>query len=270
MNDKPTRTFPQMGTWRAAAHFVSLTADMSGCQAGPARIWTVLLLMMVLAASALPASAQGTNATPRQQDFSAFKIITDRNIFNPRRYARAGRRESRPTARHETFTLVGTMTYEKGPFAFFEGTSSDYHKVLKPAETIAGYTVTSIVPPIVKLAAGTNEVQLKVGMQMRREEEGEWQVASLDFSSGGSSGPTSVRPGPGPTVVRTASSAPNTEPDGEGEPQMIMVDPASQTAIADLPPDAAGTNAAADAASSATEDPVLRRLMQRREQELNR
>ena len=30
-------------------------------------------------------------------------------------------------------TLVGTMTYEKGTFAFFDGSSSEYRKALKRA-----------------------------------------------------------------------------------------------------------------------------------------
>ena len=74
-------------------------------------------------------------------------------------------------------TLVGTMTYEKGTFAFFDGTSSDYKKALKLTDTIAGYKVTTIAPNGVKLASGTNEVELSVGAQLRREEDGPWLLA---------------------------------------------------------------------------------------------
>ena len=53
-------------------------------------------------------------------------------------------------------TLVGTMTYEKGTFAFFDGSSSEYRKALKRAGIIAGYKLTSIAANSVELASGTN------------------------------------------------------------------------------------------------------------------
>ena len=55
------------------------------------------------------------------------------------------------------------MTYEKGTFAFFDGTSSDYKKALKLTDVIAGYKVTNIAPNGVKLASGTNALELSVG-----------------------------------------------------------------------------------------------------------
>src|SRR2546421_1583725 len=64
--------------------------------------------------------AQPTNA-PDRFDYSAFKLITERNIFNSHRSARyTAPRESGPQARVDSFALVGTMSYEKGPFAFFD------------------------------------------------------------------------------------------------------------------------------------------------------
>ena len=42
------------------------------------------------------------------------------------------------------FGLTGTLCSEKGAYAFFDGTSSAYRKVLKPEETIAGYKVAEI------------------------------------------------------------------------------------------------------------------------------
>ena len=44
------------------------------------------------------------------------------------------------------FVLVGTMSYEKGFFAFFDGSHSDYKRVLKREETIAGFKVAAIGP----------------------------------------------------------------------------------------------------------------------------
>jgi hypothetical protein len=68
------------------------------------------------------------------------------------------------------------MSYDKGQYAFFDGSSSDYKKVVEPGKTIAGYTVTSVTGNSVTLQSGTNTVDLHVGMQMRRDDAGEWQV----------------------------------------------------------------------------------------------
>jgi hypothetical protein len=85
----------------------------------------------------------------------------------------------RPPARSfDALTLVGTMSYEKGTFAFFDGTSSEYKKALKLTDAIAGYKVANIAPNSVKLASGTNELELRVGAQLRREEDGPWLLAS--------------------------------------------------------------------------------------------
>jgi hypothetical protein len=138
--------------------------------------WAGLLL---LAAGGLSTAAQETNA-PTQPDYAAFRLINERNIFNSRRSAGSGgsRPASTRTARVDAFTLVGTLSYEKGPFAFFEGTSSEFRKVIQPEETIAGYKVTNISGHGAQLEAGTNRVELLVGMQMRREEEGEWELVA--------------------------------------------------------------------------------------------
>src|SRR5207248_6850196 len=98
---------------------------------------------------------QSTNA-PSRLDYSAFRIIADRNIFDPRRSARSAppERTRRTYTRTDSFGLVGTMSYhEKGTLAFFEGSSPDYKKVLKTDDTIAGFKVAAIAPSYVKLAS---------------------------------------------------------------------------------------------------------------------
>jgi len=126
-------------------------------------------------ANALP----GTNAVPARLDYSAFKVVVDRNIFDPNR---SPRRPGEPRLRTapktvDSLTLVGTMSYERGAFAFFDGSSSEYKKALKLTDAIAGYKVSNIAPSSVRLAAGTNELELGVGMQLRREEDGPWSLA---------------------------------------------------------------------------------------------
>jgi hypothetical protein len=115
----------------------------------PCRTLAVISLVLYMLTPATNLDAASTPATNSSSglDFSTFKIITDRNIFNPRRSARSvTRSETRRTStpKVDSFALVGTMSYEKGPFAFFEGSQSEYRKALKPEDTIAGFKVAEI------------------------------------------------------------------------------------------------------------------------------
>jgi hypothetical protein len=104
-------------------------------------------------------------------------MVAERNIFDPNRFPRSNR-ERVQRKNVESFGLVGTMSYEKGDFAFFDGTSSDYRKVLKASDTIAGYKVLAVLPDSVKLARSTNELVLAVGTQLRRLDDGTWAMAA--------------------------------------------------------------------------------------------
>lgn len=123
---------------------------------------------------ALPPLAQtatsSSSASPL--DFSAFKLITERNIFDPNRMPHTAS-TAQPKA-VDAFSLVGTMSYAKGDFAFFDGTSSDYKKVLRPSESIAGYTVLAVEPDSVKLTRDNKQLELPIGSQLRRQEDGTW------------------------------------------------------------------------------------------------
>jgi hypothetical protein len=165
-------------------------------------------------------SATSTNGT-NPLDYAAFRVVADRNIFNPNRQGyRSGGSRPRPKS-VETFSLVGTMSYEKGTFAFFDGSGSEYRKALKTNDTIAGYQLTAIEPNAVKLAIQTNELVLRVGMQMRREEDGPW-----------------LKPSQPDTASASLSSVTSSS-----------------------------TNSAPDAPSSGADNDILKKLMQRREQE---
>jgi hypothetical protein len=171
-------------------------------------------------------SANQRNDTPARPDYSAFGLVYERNIFDPNRVPHQISRTRRDrTARFESFSLVGTMTYDKGTFAFFDGTSSDYKKALKLSDAIAGYKITNITPDAVNLSNGTNQVELRVGTQMRSEEGGPW------IASG---------------QAQTYSDAPSTS--------SVASTSASHSSSSDSPP-------------NGNESDVIKRMMQRREQE---
>jgi len=119
-------------------------------------------------------------------DFAAFRIIPERNIFNPNRTSRGAapvKTDPDKPPRVDTFALLGTMIYEKGNFAFFDGSSSDYHKVLTPTNSIAGYTLKRVNPEGVQLEKEGKIVELGVGQQMKKQEEGEWTISAATVAA---------------------------------------------------------------------------------------
>jgi len=146
-----------------------------------------------LLATGLVGRAQNTNTVARP-DYQSFKIITDRNIFDPNRSSRSSRTrtEGPKPARVESFALVGTMSYENGTYAFFDGTGSSYRKAIKTGDTIAGYKVADISADHVKLEANGQQIELSVGVQMKKQDEGEWQLAGRAESFGTSSPATAT------------------------------------------------------------------------------
>lgn len=139
------------------------------------------LLIFLGLLTAVSGFAQKTNSV-NPRDYAAFKIIQDRNIFNPNRSARGsgGPRSEEKAVKIESFTLVGTMSYQKGKFAFFDSSSSEFRKVLSPSKSIAGYTVTDVEEGGVKLEHDGKTIELPVGSQMKRQDGGEWRVSAAE------------------------------------------------------------------------------------------
>jgi hypothetical protein len=226
-----------------------------------------LLFACLLAAS----GASETNSAARF-DFPSFRIIAERNIFNPNRSGRSDRTTRRDPeadrrARAETFALLGTMSYEKGRFAFFDGTGSQYRKVLQPADTIAGFKIADVAPTCVKLESTNGQIlELCVGMQMKHREEEGWQLAGMADSSegsrsgtnsGGSTGSASA--GESEEVLKKLMAQREQEAGAEKAAEPV---PAAE----EKKPEIAEKNS-----TPADEgDEVLKRLLQKREQELNK
>ena len=177
--------------------------------------------------------AADTNSAPSAVSLQNFKIITQRNIFDPNRRAGSGERGRRidpnRLARADGFSLVGTLIDKRGEFAFFSGSDSKYKKVLKVDGIIADYKVTAVAPNYVELESNSsNQVKMTVGMQMKKLDAGEWQLVD------------------GTVALATVSdtSAPETK----------------DTETSDSGPSTGNSSA----------DAVLKRLMQQREKELNK
>jgi hypothetical protein len=146
--------------------------------------WAALLLV----AAVLPAAAQRGGPGGRDSaDASGFTIIETRNIFDASRLPRIIRTNRTevvrlppppPQPQIESITCVGTMNYEKGPYAFFEGSRAAYEQVLRVSNRIAGLTVTGIEPQGVRVTTGSNELSVPVGGQLTQERGGPWRVVT--------------------------------------------------------------------------------------------
>ena len=126
-----------------------------------------------------PGTPAATDSAASKLDYNSFRLIVERNIFNPNRAPHRAGAAAPPPKRTDYVSLVGIMSYEKGEFAFFSGTSSSYEKAAKVADSIADYKVTEInsLSNSVKLAAGTNRLEMLVGMSLRRDDGGEWSLS---------------------------------------------------------------------------------------------
>lgn len=158
----------------------------------------------VVAPAEMPAAS--TNEIP-VVDYKSFSIVNSRNIFSPSRTTpgSTAKAEVKHVPKVDLVTLVGTMSSSKGMVAFFDGSGSGYRGAIKLTNTIAGFTLASIAVDSVKLEAKGKTLMLRVGSQLKREDDGEWQVtetaiplaksetnsvksSSEESSSGGSSG----------------------------------------------------------------------------------
>jgi len=204
-------------------------------------------------------------------DLQSFRIIWERNIFDPNRSGRytrvAPRKKDSERRRLESFALVGTMSYEKGRFAFFEGSSSEYQKVLEASGNIAGYKVAEVAASHVKLESTNGQtIELPVGMQMKKEDEGAWTVtaraespgSSSRFSSSSNSGPESSEALK--RLLERRQQEGNTEPTNTAEAPLIAEEQTETTNKLEK----------AEPAPASGADEILKKLLQKREQELNK
>jgi hypothetical protein len=231
--------------------------------------------LLLLPAASVTAASGSTNS-PSRPEFSTFKLILERNIFDPRRsprYVPRDRSARQRSFRSDYVALVGIMNYDaQGPIAFFDGSSSQYQKVLKPSDNIAGYKITKIEPDSVRLAVGTNEFQMPLGMQLQRDSDGKWQLTERTEPpperTERSERSYFTRGGPQPMPSRFPQSFPQAFPTTNGDTQVFNPDAEPPPMPLDQQADAGGPPPPPDAVPTNGEtDPVLLRMMQRRAQQ---
>ena len=148
-----------------------------------ARRWVWALVLAGLLSVGADARSQETSSNS-EIDFDAFKLIFERNIFDPDRSSR--REEDRPVEQTqvesrpvdvESLILLGTISYQRGSFGFFDGSRADFKKTVPLDELIAGFRVTHIDAHRVLLEADGQRLELPVGKQAsKREDEEHWKI----------------------------------------------------------------------------------------------
>jgi len=89
------------------------------------RLWFVRSLVGLFAAGMVLSVSSGAQETNTFPPLNTFQIIGSKNIFNPNRYRMDPfKPETTVRTRVDAFALVGTMSYAKGKFAFFDGSKT--------------------------------------------------------------------------------------------------------------------------------------------------
>lgn len=192
--------------------------------------------------------------SPSRSSFDSFRIVLDRNIFDPNRRARQP--YTRPTPRPrpalppptERISLRGALIHETATsqvvVAFFDGSRSEYNATVKPGDTIGGFRAAAVGTSRVILEKDGRRFDLPIGSGLRRQGDEPWEVVSASETS------TSRAP-----ISRT--------PDTTATSGTARVDSSSASG-------SGGSGGAATTQESSGDSPseVLKRLMERRRQEL--
>ncbi len=150
-------------------------------------------------------TALGADETPSEQaaspqrtgiEFESFSFILDNNIFDSNRQDRERleaerRRNQQRSIPVDRFALVGTMHNEGEAFAFFTGSDQDFRSVLNVGQAIAGYNVKSITKEIVELERNEEVIEFRIGMEMTRQGSEDWTLIENSRSDWGKLGGSS-------------------------------------------------------------------------------
>ena len=129
--------------------------------------------------TATPASAAAKLApTAANGSFDSFRLIGDRNIFDPNRRSRARSASNEPAApTGDIIAFVGTMDYDQGIFAFFDSSDARYRKVLPEGGKLAEFVVKHVEARRVDLTRDGKVTTLEITQQLHRPPEGgDWAV----------------------------------------------------------------------------------------------
>ena len=183
----------------------------------------------------------------------SFKLIQERNIFDPdRRRPREMRRET-PVAppREESFTLLGTMSYGERILAFFEGTQRDWSGAVELGNEVAGHTLKEVGFDNVLLELKGEFLALQVGAGRSKRGDADWETQDRDSWKGSSGGSRSGR------SSRSSSSS-----------TFRPARPEDSADAASASADGGSENAADESVIDGSASDILKQMMERRRQQV--
>jgi hypothetical protein len=233
---------------------------------------TALTLLVLTAMSASVASAQtNTNAarTTRSEAsaplrYESFQLVNERNIFDANRAgsgARLGSSRSNSRSRSvqmESFNLVGTLVNDGKATAFFDGTDSSFRKAIAAGSRISAFQLVEVHPAGVRLAEGTNLIDLKVGAGFTREDRGPWRTTGVGTKYASSTSGGRINSSSSSERSSRRESDDNRSEDGSNQ-ETRDAEPAAEPASDSEPVAASG--------SPMEMNDVLRKMMEKREKE---
>lgn len=130
------------------------------------------------AAAAVAAPARNESSVTPTTSIDEFRLVSERNIFNPNRTGRRDRPNEEKPPGVDVITLVGTMDSDRGLRAFFDGSESSFRRALHVGESVDKFKVTQIAPSVVDLERDGKSMSVRVGQQLRRPEGADWNLVS--------------------------------------------------------------------------------------------
>jgi hypothetical protein len=112
--------------------------------------------------------------------FDTFRVVSERNIFNPNRTGRREPTTEEQPPRVDVISVVGTMESDRGLRAFFDGSDSSYRRAVRVGESVDKFKVTQISPHVVDLERDGKNLSVRVGQQLRRPEGADWDLVGED------------------------------------------------------------------------------------------
>jgi len=180
-----------------------------------------------------------------------FKLVWERNIFNPNRRKPLSPSEivqPQSAPRVEQFNLVGTMVTEASAYAFFDGSESAFRSVFSVGDRIAGYAIKEIRSDGITMNQNDSPIELLVGKGLERQDEGEWKAVD------------------GSRLARSGSRRSSAQAPVSSQRNTASSTNASAPAV----DQSGGDKPAGDGGGSSAQSDILKRLMEKRKQEMQK
>jgi hypothetical protein len=151
------------------------------------------LPIVLLAGMALAVRSSAADRSDSQSEgFGPFRVIVERNIFDPNRLPLVRPVETGPVELSEpaeTVDLLGTWISNRQTIAFVEGSRPALSGTLVPGGEVGSWRVAGIENGRVVLETNGDRLEWPVGQRIRRSDEGGWVLAGSAVVSAVSTSP---------------------------------------------------------------------------------